>query len=582
MQLAHQGRSDYRILLSGDASKSEQYAAGQLQAILQTICGAQLPVETAPSGDQEASRSSAKTIFVGDQPDLAPLGIELPPLALGPDGFLIKTIGDSLVIAGGRQRGTMYGVFSFLEDTLGCRWYTPQASFFPQQDTIEISEIDTVQRPQLECRETLWNAPMDGDWAARRKLNGHFIDLKDYHGGQIKWARFVHTFNALVPPEEYFATHPEYYSLVNGMRTAYQAQLCLTNPDVLHITIDKVKQWLRDDPTANVVSVSQNDWYSPCECENCKAIDEREGSHSGSVLHFVNQVAEAIEAEFPHVAICTLAYQYTRQAPKHIRPRHNVIIRLCSIECCFSHPQEECERNQAFVEDIKAWAQICNRIYIWDYITEFGHYISPFPNLYVLQPNIRFFLSYGVKGLFEQGPGTTSELAELRAYLVSKLLWNPDIDVDATIDDFLQGYYGAASAPYLRTYIDLVNRKAREGDYHFHIWTPLKRRFFTPDLLNQATELLQQAEAHAENDVFRRRIQLASLPIDYVKIVLGHTQGEERRRMISRFFKVAEREGIHEIRERSPMAEFRKNIATIFSENDAFVSSHEYDNLAEV
>ena len=582
MQLANQGRSDYRILIGEDASKSEHYAAEQLQSTLAAVCGVTIPIETASAQGADGAEQVGKAIVVGEQPSLRALGVDLASHELGPDGFLIKTVGDALVIAGGRQRGTMYGVFTFLEDTVGCRWYTPQATFIPQRATLDIPPIDTVQRPQLECRETLWNAPMDGDWAARRKLNGHFIDLKEHHGGQIKWARFVHTFNALVPPEKYFETHPEYYSLVNGQRTAYQAQLCLTNPDVLRITIEQVKQWLREDPAANVVSVSQNDWYSPCECENCKAIDEREGSHSGRVLHFVNQVAEAIEAEFPHVAICTLAYQYTRKPPKHIRPRDNVIIRLCSIECCFSHPQEECERNQAFVEDIKAWSQISNRIYIWDYITEFGHYISPFPNLYVLQPNIRFFLSYGVKGLFEQGPGTTSELAELRAYLVSKLLWNPDIDVDAVIDDFLQGYYGAASAPYLRRYIDLVNRKAFEGDYHFHIWTPLKRRFFTPELLDEATDLLQQAEAHAEDETFRHRIQLAQLPIDYVKIVLGHTQGEERLRIISRFFKVAEREGIREIREGSPMAEFRKNIATIFNENDAFVSSHEYDNLAQV
>jgi hypothetical protein len=367
---------------------------------------------------------------------------------------------------------------------------------------------------------------------------------------------------------------------VKGERTAYQAQLCLTNPEVLSITIARVKQWLRDDPTANVVSVSQNDWYSPCECDDCRAIDEREGSHSGTMLFFVNQVAEAIEAEFPHVAICTLAYQYTRHAPKTIKPRPNVIVRLCSIECCFAHPLEECERNKAFVEDIEAWSTICNRIYIWDYVTEFGHYISPFPNLYALQSNIRFFIEHGVKGIFEQGPITTSELAELRAYLISKLLWQPDIDVMAAIKDFVQGYYGKASAPSMLEYIDLINGKGRDSEYHFHIWTPLKRGFFTPELVAKSTALLKQAEANAENETMRRRIELAQLPIDYVKIVLGLAHGEERQWIISRFFKVAEREGIREIRENSPMHEFRKNIQTIFTENEDFVSSHEYDNLA--
>lgn len=578
MQLASQGASSYRILLSEQASLSEEYAASQLQEFLEAISGARLPVEHASSGYE--TNPPSKAIVVGETPFLQEFGIDLARYDLGPDGFLIKTIGDTLVIAGGRQRGTLYGVYTLLEDYLGCRWYTPTASFIPRMESVELPELEDTQRPILECRETLWNSPMDGDWAARRKLNGHFIDLKPHHGGQIKWAYFVHTFNLLVPPEQYFESHPEYYSLVKGQRTAYQAQLCLTNPDVLRITIERVKQWLRDDPAANVVSVSQNDWYSPCECDNCRAIDEREGSHSGTVVHFVNQVAEAIEQEFPHVTICTLAYQYTRKAPRYVRPRPNVIIRLCSIECCFAHPLQACERNRSFVEDIQAWSKICNRIYIWDYVTEFGHYQSPFPNLYSLQPNIQFLLAHGVKGLFEQGPITTSEMAELRAYLIAKLLWNPDLDVDTTIDDFLQGYFGKAAAPFMRQYIDLVNGKARDGDIHFHIWTPLKRNFFTPELVQKTTELLKQAEAHTEDESIRRRIELAQLPIDYVKVVLGLTQGEERRWIISRFFKVAEREGIKEIRENSPMHEFRKNIQTIFNETDEFVSSHEYDNLA--
>ncbi len=576
MQLASHGASAYQILLSAQASPPEKYAASQLQEMIGSICGARLPIEHT----HRNSTAPSKTILIGDNPLLQQLGIDLASHALGPDGFLIKSVGETLVIVGGQPRGTLYGVFSFLEEYLGCRWYTPQATFIPRMESIELPAIEDRQNPLLECRETLWNAPMDGDWAARHKLNGHFIDLKAHHGGQIKWAHFVHTFNLLVPPEEYFESHPEYYSLVNGQRTAYQAQLCLTNPDVLQISIERVKEWLREDPTANVVSVSQNDWYSPCECDSCWAIDESEESHSGSVLYFVNQVADAISQEFPHVAICTLAYQYTRKAPKIVRPLPNVIIRLCSIECCFAHPQEKCPHNRSFIDDIQAWSKICNRIYIWDYVTEFGHYISPFPNLYALQPNIRFFLRHGVKGLFEQGPGTTSEFAELRAYLIAKLLWNSDINVDATINDFLQGYYGKSSAPLMRAYIDLINVKAYEGDIHFHVWTPLNRQFFTLDLVQKATELLQQAATQAEDATIRRRIELAQLPIDYVKIVLSLVQGEERRWIISRFFKVATREGIREIREGSPMHEFRKNISTIFNETDDIISSHVYDNLA--
>ena len=131
---------------------------------------------------------------------------------------------------------------------------------------------------------------------------------------------------------------------------------------------------------------------------------------------------------------------------------------------------------------------------MWDYVTEFGHYLSPWPNLYSLQPNIKFFIENQVRGLFEQGPGTTSEFAELRTYLLAKLLWNPDTNVSATIDDFLAGYYGHAAAP-LRDYIELVHAKAQDEHLHSHIWSPLNRGLFTADLVQAAGELFDQAEA---------------------------------------------------------------------------------------
>lgn len=89
------------------------------------------------------------------------------------------------------------------------------------------------------------------------------------------------------------------------------------------------------------MSVAQNDWYNACECENCRATDEHEGSHRGTLLYFVNQIAAVVARKYPDVKIDTLAYQHTRRPPKYIRSASNVIVRLCSIECCFSHLFED-------------------------------------------------------------------------------------------------------------------------------------------------------------------------------------------------------------------------------------------------
>lgn len=566
MRLVSNASTDYRIVLGADASPSERYAADELQRFVCQITGATLPI-VGDAGDR-----SEHSILLGDSRHLRALGIDLRGENLGDEGLILRTVGDTLVIAGGRRRGTLYGVYTLLEDVLGCRWFSPQVSRIPRQPTIDLAPLDVRAVPILGWREPrCGDIEVSGDWAARNKIYGRFPHTEEKHGGRMQWTHYVHTFNQLVPPEVYFGEHPEYFSEIDGQRTTYRAQLCLTNPSVLAMVTDQVRQWIAQEQDTEVVSVSQNDWYNYCRCPDCAAIDAREGSPSGTMLWFVNQVAEAIEREYPHVAISTLAYQYTRHAPRTQRPRRNVIPHLCSIECCFAHPLTECERNASFVEDIRAWSRISDRLYVWDYVTEFGHYISPWPNLYSLQPNCKFFIENGVRGIFEQGPGTTSEFAELRTYLLAKLLWDSDLDVSSTIDDFLQGYYGGA-ARAIRDYIDLVHDKARRDHLHSHIWSPLNHALFTPDLLAEANALYDQAERDAGDEAALQRVRVARLPIQYVEIVQHRIPEDQLHDMADRFFRVAEGAGITEIREGTPLREFSKDIWTLHTTQDRYTS----------
>ena len=264
-------------------------------------------------------------------------------------------------------------------------------------------------------------------------------------GGRHVYEGFVHTFYSLIPPADYFDTHPEWFSEIKGARTRENAQLCLTNEAMRREFVRNLKLRLRDNPAATIASVSQNDCHNNCTCPRCRAVDEEEGSPAGSLLRFVNAVAADIERDFPEVAIDTLAYQYTRKPPRITRPRPNVIVRLCSIECSFARPLDD-PANKAFLEDIEGWSKIAGRLFIWDYTTNFSHYIQPHPNYGVLAPNIRLFVKNNVTGIFEQGAYQSwgSEMAELRAWVLAKLLWNPALDAAALRREFLTGYYGPA------------------------------------------------------------------------------------------------------------------------------------------
>jgi hypothetical protein len=298
-------------------------------------------------------------------------------------------------------------------------------------------------------------------------------------------------------------------------RTSHDAQLCLTDPGLRDFVVQRVKEWLRESPDANIVSVSQNDNTSACECTNCSALDTEEGSHSGSMIAFVNYVAERIEPEFPNVAIDTLAYQYTRKPPKTQRPRHNVIVRLCSIECNFREPLDG-PSNAAFGDDIRGWSKIADRLYIWDYVTDFANYVQPHPNWFTMGPNLRFFQSHHVKGVFEEGAYQSygSEMEEMRAWVLAQLMWNPKQDDRALIREFLNGYYGKAADPIWR-YLELLN-DASSG-YNLTCYSPTSAPFLQFKTLAEAEKLWQEAEAAvADDEELLARVRLGHLAVRYI------------------------------------------------------------------
>ncbi|MDP1974138.1 MAG: DUF4838 domain-containing protein, partial [Sediminibacterium sp.] len=176
-----------------------------------------------------------------------------------------------------------------------------------------------------------------------------------------------------------------YFALMGNKRII--DQLCLTNPDVYDLTVKTLKEEMTKQPEKKLWSVSQGDNFSYCQCDACAKIIADEASAAGPIIHFVNKVA----AQFPDKIISTLAYQYSRKAPKHIKPANNVQIMLCTIELNRSKAIENDSLSVSFLKDITDWGKISQNIYLWDYTVNFSHHITPFPNLHTLQKNIQFF-----------------------------------------------------------------------------------------------------------------------------------------------------------------------------------------------
>ena len=501
----------------GDRESSELYAAKELRYYLDRMTSASLPL-TADGGCSGA-------ILVGSASGLDVSGCS-------DDGFVIESSGDTVRLAGG-CRGVLYAAYELLE-RLGVRFFTPLCEKVPTDPDAVIPDMSVKQEPVFEYRAHNYaDIAQNPRFSAKLRMNGRGAMPKRL-GGSMTYAAFVHTFEPLIPVREFGETHPEYYALVDGKRVTTdggRTQLCLSNPEVIGLLIERTRKFLVDHPGHRLMSLSQNDWGGNCQCENCRRIDEEEGSPSGTLLRAVNAVAEALEPEFPDVIFDTLAYNYSRPAPAITRNRHNVCVRLCSIECCFCHPFDGCgdERRSvtrpdgtksSFITDLRDWGRICDRMYIWDYTTCFAHYPTPHPNWRVLQRNAQLMAENNVKGVFEQANGASRggvDFNEMRAYLISKLLWDPWCDLDAHRREFMEYYYGEA-APALNEYLDLLCDTAEKYDHVGFNDNPL-HRFLEEDMLEKYFALFDRAELAVVSDPLRRlRVQKARLSIRWVAL----------------------------------------------------------------
>jgi len=490
LNLVVDGVSDYVIVRGENAYISEVTASTELQKYLKQISGVEIPIVTDATAPVEKEIVVGKTNREADG--------EFNRDELGKEGFIIKSTGSKLWLVGGEQRGTLYSVYSFLEEYLGVRYYHATLEKVPEMKTIELDKIEeNKQIPVFSARLSDW-VPTNPEWSVKQKINDNtHVKLSEEVGGGIAYpgqshgGEFVHSMQFFVPFFQYIDTHPEYFAVdKNGniRGNGSWTQVCLSNPDVLQLTIDGVRKMLAEKPYVNYISVSENDSRDTCQCEKCAQTDAEEGGHAGTMLRFVNAVADNIKDDYPDVKIDALAYYATIDAPTITKPRENVIVRMAPIEQCIIHGTEECQEwwtsqytGKSTYQMLKEWSELGCELSIWDYSTNFDQSPFPYPALYSLKKDCKLYADMNVTSIFYQGDSysTTGEFGELRCYLLAKLFWDPymsDEEFEYHINDFLEGFYGEGWQ-YIRAYLDDL-MKAVEGK-HTATWPDVTELFDT-------------------------------------------------------------------------------------------------------
>ena len=478
------------------------------------------------------------------------------------DGYTLLMDGNRLYITGSCDRGTMYGVYCFLEDYVGVRFLARDTTVIINQDSVEVpAEVHTTHNPTFEMRDTYWYDMRYDQTTANHANDNSFYDsstpVAEIGGGIGNAGRFVHTIN-----------------LLQDLPYQGNVQPCLTDESVYQLVLKNVRAWLDANPEATIISVSQNDsdpGKKGCQCENCKAIDDAEGTPMGSLLTFINRIANDIKDDYPGVYVDTLAYRYTRKAPKTIKPADNVIIRLCSIECCFTHAlsDESCAKNKSFKKDIEEWAAICDNLYIWDYTYNAETYFTFFPNFDVLWDNVNFYKDHNVKGVFLEGQqvSVSGEFAELRSYLLAKLLWDPDMTEEAYyayMDEFLQYYYGPGWEK-IKSYMEQMTAHAIKKNPHVGIFDKGEKMFpftndsgkrdmtFSEDMMTLWEEALELAQTEEQ----RAHVEKSSIQIYYYCHLNG--PAAQRKKNLQTVYDLCEKYGIEYYKYVIPMPDSSKS-----------------------
>lgn len=572
LTLAENGESAYVIVYPENAGERLLSAMDFFRRTFETISGASLPVHT------DAEPASEHEIVIG-------LTTRTPEVVknvdLGTDGYIVKTQDSRLIIAGAEDAGTINGVYGFLEDTLGCMWLAQDADFIPTSSTVCIAPEDKTKKPAMQWRNIYSYEVTQNGWFEKLRLNG--LEYADDRSGESKdgtnryaqWGTWCHSYLSFVPVDKYYDEHPEYFALKNGKRVAHDdkndldTQLCLTNPDVYEIVRDEMKRRMDENPDKLYWDFSVMDSWSikGCECDNCRRLDKAAGSGMGSLLPFINKLAR----EFPDRYISTLAYYHTLKAPVGITAEPNVVIKLCSMagDQASSYAEGGTAGAKEFQKLVHDWQAVCSNITVWDYVVNFSNLLLPFPNFSVQQDNQRFYEENNVTGVFHQASREESdEFADLRAYLLSHLLWDGSaLDVQELAGRYLSAFYGPA-AEQLAEYMGLSSKKLYESQIDLGLFDNLtkhKKGYLSTEAIAQYRELFEKAEtACAGEEPFLSRVKEAKIPILYAKVMEESTDMPGKEAAAAELFPLARGVGITRFSETGNLTDaFEKNFSSI-------------------
>jgi len=499
--LSAQDRGFCPIILKSNPDSLERRAATVLQKYLTRVYNIDFPIYT----DTFVRRS--REITIGNCARTENTLMIRANAQMNDQEYCIKSDGESIALVAGKA-GILYAVYTILEE-LGFRKLSREQVYLPVKNDLRFPEFKRCEKPVFRVRLLDTYEGVDDEYAEWHKLQP--ISLK-----RTRWQSLDPTIFDLVPPAKWFDKHPEYFSLVNGKRIS-NGQLCFSNPDVVNVIVDTLKKMIAANPRITHWMIAQNENALFCQCGACSRMVEADGGQSGPLLHLVNRVA----LKFPWKTIGTYAYDLTSRPPASEAPVTNlqIIVKATGTDKSKMIYDEKSPQNHEVSENLTDWYNQHRDIMIWEYINRTDEYLSPFPNLHTLMPNILFYAQRGIPEIMAEGSKNSgADFSALKSYLVSKLVWNPYIDIDSLAQDFMRHYYGAGSY-YINNYLADIKTafdESKEKLYTDDKPTKGENSFLSDSLMETYYSSLDMALAHVGKEYNQQvHIRMARLGLDY-------------------------------------------------------------------
>ncbi len=502
--LVENGNPHATVIVAPDIGQYAEESVSDMLRVIEKMSGATLPV----IAEGQAIGTGAQ-IHIGRTGFVIEEGLLPGDLPL--NGYRICTTHQNavphLVITANNSLGISHGIYDLLTNELGVLWGMADPLFedIPMCDTVSVGSLDRTEIPKFGFRVF---SGVESHWIRRNRIDNASRQLPFYGHG--------HNLFNIFPPSKY-GDHPEYYAMTDGARRVPEKdghtpiQPCLTNPDVIQITIETVRQFFDENPEVSTYSLCPNDSTGFCECASCLELDEGMEAYRGrrmssdSYFYYIDTVAKALLESHPDRYVSAYAYWTTELPPRRMdRLPSNVVIYLTQDSSQYYDPAYE-QRDHDILE---RWSKAAHHLVVYDY---YGlGWFTPRVYPQIVARTLPYLPTVGVKGFYCESYPYWSHIGA-HLYLATRLLWDTSLDADAVLDEWYQRMFREVASE-MRQYFETLERgwlgRTHEGQWFLGLnRLYLQLAAWPHEVRDEAWEQINAAYDAAESETTRRRVE---------------------------------------------------------------------------